>query len=162
MRRLAASDYGRLAASVALPLLAGLIGSFFTRSSVDTWYVALRKTSFNPPGAVFGPVWTILYVLMGVSLFLVWRKGTADPRVRLGLGLFAVQLILNTLWSVAFFGAKSPLAGAVVIVALWVAILANVVVFAGISRWAAVLIVPYILWVTFAAVLNFSIYFLNR
>jgi benzodiazapine receptor len=156
------ADYRRLAASVILPLLAGFIGSFFTRSSVDTWYVTLTKTSFNPPGVVFAPVWTILYVLMGVSLFLVWRRGTADPRVRLGMGLFAVQLVLNTLWSVAFFGAKSPLAGAVVIVALWAVILANLVVFARISRWAGALLVPYILWVTFASVLNFSIYFLNR
>jgi tryptophan-rich sensory protein len=152
----------RLAASVALPLAAGFIGSIFTSKSVGTWYPALKKPAFNPPSAVFGPVWTALYVMMGIALFVVWRKGTADPRVRVGLVLFGVQLALNALWSAAFFGARSPLAAAVVIVALWAAILATILAFARVSHLAAGLLVPYILWVSFAAVLNFSIYFLNK
>lgn len=162
MRRLANPDYLKLAVSLVLPLLAGAIGSVFTAKSVGTWYVTLQKPSFNPPGAVFGPVWAALYIMMGIALFLVWRHGMAAASVRLGLAVFAVQLVLNALWSFAFFGARSPLAGAVVIAALWIAILANIVVFSRVSSWAALLLVPYILWVSFAAVLNFSIYFLNR
>ena len=162
MKRFINSDYVKLAVSIVLPLLAGFIGSMSTSKSVGTWYRTLAKPAFNPPDAVFGPVWTTLYVLMGISLFLVWRKGTAVPAVRLGLVVFAAQIALNALWSFAFFGMRSPLAGAVVIVALWNAILANIIVFTRVSSWAGVLLVPYILWVSFATVLNFSIYFLNK
>jgi benzodiazapine receptor len=162
MTRIVGSAYAKLAISIVLSLLAGVIGSVFTSRSVGTWYVTLQKPSFTPPSGVFGPVWTTLYVLMGISLFLVWRVGTANPDVRLGLVLFAIQLVLNALWSFAFFGMRSPLAGAVVIAVLWAAILANLVVFARVSRLAGALLVPYIVWVSFAAVLNFTIYSLNR
>lgn len=162
MKRLANPDYLKLAVSLVLPLLAGAVGSVFTARSVTTWYVTLDKPSFNPPAAVFGPVWTVLYVMMGIALFLVWRRGVALAPVRLGLVVFAVQMVLNTLWSVAFFGMRSPLAAAVIIVALWIAILASIAVFSRVSHWAAVLLLPYLLWVSFATVLNFSIYFLNR
>jgi benzodiazapine receptor len=162
MKKMVASDYARLAMSIVVPLLVGFIGSIATSKSVGTWYMTLEKPSFNPPGAVFGPVWTVLYVMMGVSLFLVWQMGLGAPNVKTGIAVFAVQLALNLVWSFAFFGARSPLAGAVVIAALWCAILANVLVFARVSRPAAWLLIPYLAWVSFASVLNFSLYMLNR
>jgi benzodiazapine receptor len=162
MKRMAASEYSRLAVSIALPLLVGFLGSIATSKSVGTWYVTLDKPSFNPPSSVFGPVWTVLYVMMGISLFLVWQKGVASPNVKTGIAIFAIQLALNLSWSFAFFGARSPLAGAVVIVALWCAIVATMAVFARVSRPAVLLLVPYLAWVSFASVLNFSLYFLNR
>jgi benzodiazapine receptor len=152
----------KLAASVVVSLLAGFIGSFFTTPKIAGWYAGLNKPSFTPPGWLFGPVWTALYVLMGIALYLVWRKGLAAKGVRAALVIFFAQLVLNALWSYAFFGAESPLAGLVVIIALWAMIVASIAAFAPISPVAAWLLVPYILWVTFATVLNASIYFLNR
>ena len=152
----------KLAASVVLCMLAGFVGRIFTTPKIDGWYAGLNKPSFNPPGWLFGPVWTALYVMMAIALYLVWRKGLAAKGVKVALAVFLVQLALNALWSFAFFGAESPLAGLVVIVALWAMIAASIAAFAPISRAAAALLVPYILWVTFAAILNASIYLLNR
>ncbi|MCX6008784.1 MAG: tryptophan-rich sensory protein, partial [Chloroflexi bacterium] len=141
---------------------AGLIGSIFTREAIPTWYAALEKPAFNPPNWLFAPVWTLLYIMMGVAAFLVWRKGLENKQVRIALIVFLVQLVLNALWSVAFFGLESPLYGLIVIAALWVAILLTVLKFYRISSAASVLLWPYLLWVTFAAVLNVSIWLLNR
>jgi tryptophan-rich sensory protein len=152
----------KLAASLVLCLLAGFIGSIFTTPKIGGWYAGLNKPSFNPPSWLFGPVWTLLYVLMGVALYLVWRTGLAAKGVKLAIAIYFVQLVLNALWSFAFFGAESPLAGLVVIVALWAMIAATIAAFAPISRAAAALLVPYILWVTFATILNAAIYLLNR
>jgi benzodiazapine receptor len=152
----------KLAASVVLSLLAGFIGSFFTTSKIAGWYAGINKPSFTPPGWLFAPVWTALYVLMGIALYLVWRKGLATKGVKVAIAVFFAQLVLNALWSYAFFGAESPLAGLVVIVGLWAMIVASIAAFAPISAIAAWLLVPYILWVSFATVLNASIYFLNR
>jgi len=152
----------RLAGSIVLCMLAGFMGSFVTRPKIPGWYAALEKPSFNPPGWLFGPVWTVLYILMGIALFLVWRKGLAARGVRAAVIVFLAQLVLNALWSFAFFGAESPLAGLIMIAALWMAIVATIALFAPISRTAAALLIPYILWVSFAAVLNASIYHLNR
>jgi benzodiazapine receptor len=152
----------KLAASVVLCMLAGFIGSIFTTPKIGGWYAGIAKPSFNPPNWLFGPVWTALYMMMAIALYLVWRKGLAAKGVKVALAVFIVQLALNTLWSYAFFGAQSPLAGLVVIVALWSMIAASIAAFAPISRAAAVLLVPYILWVSFASILNASIYFLNR
>jgi tryptophan-rich sensory protein len=139
-----------------------VIGSVFTTPAIATWYPAIRKPVFTPPNWVFGPAWISLYVLMGIAAFLVWRKGLAHALVRAGLVAFCVQLALNAFWSVAFFGFKSPLAGLFVIVMLWLAILVTIVYFSRVSRAAGLLLLPYIAWVTFASVLNFSIYTLNR
>jgi benzodiazapine receptor len=144
----------KLAASVVLSLLAGFIGSFFTTSKIAGWYAGINKPSFTPPDWLFAPVWTALY--------LVWRKGLATKGVKVAIAVFFAQLVLNALWSYAFFGAESPLAGLVVIVGLWAMIVASIAAFAPISAIAAWLLVPYILWVSFATVLNASIYFLNR
>ncbi|HVO76700.1 MAG TPA: TspO/MBR family protein, partial [Candidatus Bathyarchaeia archaeon] len=111
---------------------------------------------------VFGPVWTLLYILMGIALYLVWRKGLAARGVKIALFIFFLQLVLNAFWSFAFFGAESPLAGLVVIVALWAMIMATIASFAPVSRAAAALLIPYILWVSFATVLNASLWALNR
>jgi benzodiazapine receptor len=155
-------DIWKLVVSIIACLAAGAIGSIFTRQAIPTWYATLEKPAFNPPNWLFAPVWTALYILMGVAAFLVWRKGLENKQVRVALIVFLVQLILNALWSVAFFGLESPLYGLIVIAALWVAILFTVLKFHRLSLAASVLLWPYLLWVSFAAVLNSSIWLLNR
>ncbi len=162
MTRGFSSDSMKLAGSIVLCLLAGFFGSLFTTPKIAGWYAGLAKPSFQPPASVFGPVWSVLYILMGVALFLVWRKGFAAPGVRIALAGFFVQLVLNASWSYAFFGAESPLAGLVVVIALWLAIVATIALFAKVSRAAAWLLAPYVLWVSFAAVLNAAVCRLNR
>jgi len=142
--------------------LAGIIGSVFTMPSIPGWYAGIAKPSFNPPNWIFGPVWTLLYALMGLAAYLVYEKGFKRPEVKKALTVFAAQLLLNTLWSIVFFGAHMILGAAVVIVLLWALILATILLFYRISKAAAYLLVPYIFWVTFATVLNISLYVLNR
>jgi tryptophan-rich sensory protein len=141
---------------------AGVIGSIFTTPAIDTWYATLTKPSFAPPNWVFAPAWITLYFLMGLAAFLVWRKGLNYPYVKAALVAFCVQLALNAFWSAAFFGLRSPLAGLVVIVALWVAIIVTISYFLRVSRVAGILLLPYLGWVTFAALLNFYLYNLNK
>jgi benzodiazapine receptor len=155
-------DIWKLVVSIVACLAAGAIGSIFTRSAIPTWYATLEKPVFSPPNWLFAPVWTLLYILMGIAAFLVWRKGSDDRQVKTALIVFLIQLIINASWSVVFFGLESPLFGLVVISVLWVAILVTVIQFYKISRAASVLLWPYLLWVTFAAVLNSSIWLLNR
>lgn len=155
-------DIIRLAAAILVSQAAGIIGSIFTTPAIDTWYAGIQKPSFTPPSWVFAPAWISLYCLMGIAAFLVWRKGLDHPWVKTGLVLFGIQLVLNALWSVAFFGMRSPLAGFVVIVILWIAILVTTIYFFRVSRPAGLLLLPYIAWVTFASILNFSIYALNK
>lgn len=133
----------------------GVIGSFFTTPSIGSWYATLAKPSFNPPNWIFGPVWTLLFFLMGVSLFLIWSSGKP---IKTAILIFFQQLALNVLWSAIFFGLHNPLLAFVEIIVLWVAILLTIFYFAKISKIAAWLLVPYILWVSFAAFLNFSIW----
>jgi len=161
MGNVSVKDIIKLVVSVVVCLAAGAIGSVFTRSAIPTWYATLVKPPFNPPNWLFAPVWTLLYILMGVSAFLVWRKGLENRQVRAALIIFLVQLILNTLWSVVFFGLESPLYGLIVIVILWAAILITVIMFFRISRLASILLWPYLAWVSFAAILNGSIWMLN-
>jgi benzodiazapine receptor len=154
-------DILKLVASIILCQLAGLIGSLATIPAIPTWYASLEKPFFNPPNWVFGPVWTGLYFLMGISLFIACQRGKGNSQARIALVFFFVQLILNAFWSLAFFGLKSPLLGLIVIVLLWIAIFITIRKFLSISRTAALLLVPYILWVSFAAVLNVSLWILN-
>jgi benzodiazapine receptor len=147
---------------LALTFSAAFVGSLFTREAVPDWYATLNKPSFTPPNWLFGPVWTILYLLMAISAFIVWQKGLPNPAVRIALILYLIQLILNALWSVIFFGLKLPLIAFVEILLLWSAIVFTILTFARVSIAAALMLVPYILWVSFAAVLNFFIWFLNR
>ncbi len=140
---------------------AGVVGSIFTRDAVKTWYYELSKPVFAPPSWVFGPVWTLLYLLMGIAAYLVWREGFKTPYVKIALVVFVVQLVLNTLWSIIFFNFKSPGAAFIEIIILWLCIAVNIYFFSKVSGTAGWLLVPYILWVSFAAVLNYFIYALN-
>ena len=140
---------------------AGFIGSLFTAPAIPNWYANLAKPFFTPPNYVFAPVWTTLFLMMGVSLFLIWRKSGVVDTIRPALILFGVQLLLNVLWSVMFFGLRSPFAAFIEILFLWFAILATIMLFFSLSKAAGILLVPYILWVSFATVLNFMIWRLN-
>jgi len=151
----------KLIVSIIICQFAGLIGYLFTRPAFPTWYASLRKPFFTPPDWVFGPVWIILYILMGIAASLVWQN-TLDPKqTRNALILFGVQLVLNAFWPFMFFGLKSPLAGLITISILAAAILLTIQRFLGVSRTAGILLIPYFLWVSFASGLNLSIWYLN-
>lgn len=154
-------NYYKFITSVIICQLAGIIGSFFTISSVSSWYLTLNKPIFNPPSWIFGPVWITLYLLMGISLYIVWDKGITNKQSKIAVSIFAVQLVLNSLWSIIFFGLKNPLLAFIEIIILWIAILLSIKYFYKISKKASYLLIPYILWVSFAAILNFSIFYLN-
>lgn len=151
----------RLIFSIAIVFIAGRIGTVFTMSQIPNWYAFLIKPSWAPPNWLFGPIWTVIYVLMGVALFLVWREGVNREDVRIALVVFAAQLILNVLWSVIFFGFHSLLGGLLTVIILWITILANIIVFYRVSKPAGLLLVPYIVWVSIASYLNYSVYLLN-
>lgn len=151
----------KLIFAIAVAELAGIIGSFFTISAIPNWYAGLVKPSLNPPAWIFGPVWTVLYVLMGVAAFLVWKNGWQRKDVRTALGVFGVQLLLNAIWSIIFFGFQSPGWALVDIILLWLAIIWTISIFYKISRPAAHLLLPYLFWVSFALYLNYAIWVLN-
>jgi translocator protein len=145
---------------IAIPLAVGGISGIAPSGSENQWYESLEKPAFNPPDWLFGPVWTILYILMGVSLFLIW-KSPPSPTRNLALIVFGIQLVLNAAWSFIFFYFQQPGWALADIILLWGFILAMIIVFSKIHRIAAYLQVPYLLWVTFAVVLNASIWWLN-
>ncbi len=149
--------------AVALPVSVGAISGYFTSSNVDTWFPSVVKPSFNPPGWLFAPVWTTLYVMMGIALFLVWKDETATKAMKQkAIIVFMVQLMLNFFWSFIFFEQHEIGWAVVEIVLLWVMILITIFYFAAISKPATWLLVPYISWVSFATILNFAIWQLNR
>jgi len=148
-----------LAAWIVACNLVGLLGALLTDPR-SGWFQALEKPSWNPPSWLFGPVWTTLYVLMGIAAWRVW-KTWGFSGARFALGAFAVQLALNSAWTPAFFGAKAPLAALVVISALWLAIVVTILAFWGKDRVAAALLLPYLAWVSFATALNGAIWSLN-
>lgn len=163
----------KLIISIVGAELAGIISSIFTAPSIPTWYADLIKPALNPPSWVFGPVWTTLYALMGVSVFLIWSSYTKAPNVngtsedrrkviRNALGVFLLQLALNVIWSIIFFGLHSPFSAFICIIALWLAIAWTMIAFYKISKPAMWLLVPYILWVSFASYLNLMLWVLNR
>lgn len=147
--------------SITLCEVIGIAGTPFTTAAIPTWYVYLAKPSFAPPNWLFGPVWTILYLLMGISLYLIWEKGHTRPQVKQALYAFYAQLFFNFLWSVLFFGLRSPILGLVGIFFLASTILLSIKSFYPLSKWAAYLLLPYIAWVSFATLLNAAIFFLN-
>lgn len=151
----------QLVFSLVLPLLAGVVGSIFTTPKISTWYQGLVKPSFNPPNYLFGPVWTVLFIMMGLALFIVWQKGISVKKVQVGIFLFCGQLVLNIFWSIIFFGLERPWFAFMEIIVLWLAIAATARQFFQINRTAGYLFLPYLLWVSFAAVLNFYIWRLN-
>ncbi|WP_350289933.1 TspO/MBR family protein [uncultured Croceitalea sp.] len=147
--------------TVAICLLIGFLSSFATQSSVNDWYLTLNKPSFNPPNSIFAPVWGILYLMMGIAAGVVWGKGFHHIWVKTALYHFGFQLLLNALWSMVFFGLKNILAALFIILALIVAIVLTIKWFKVVSKKAAILMIPYLLWVCFAAVLNYKIWELN-
>ena len=152
----------KLVISVALPLAVGGLSGFATARGVSTWYPTLAKPSFNPPAWVFGPVWTVLYIMMGVAAFLVWRRGLDVDGVRIALTVFAIQLALNGLWSILFFGMHAPGWALLEIILLWMAIGITILLFWRMVPSAGVLLLPYWMWVSFATALNASLWWLNR
>ena len=152
---------GTFILAIGICYLAAAVGSAFTALSVDTWYAGLVKPPFSPPGWFIGAVWTVLYLLMGISLFLVLEKDRDRPEVKQGVSLFSIQLCLNVIWSLLFFGLRSPFLALIGILLLWGSVAATLLQFLKISRTAAYLLVPYLVWVTVATGLNAGILLLN-
>ncbi len=150
----------RLTISVLIPLSVGFLGSLFTTPSIGTWYATLNKPVFNPPNWIFAPVWTALFILMGLSLYFVWEKWKKKNGMNT-FYIFGMQLSLNLLWSILFFGLHKPLYALIEIVILWIAIMMTILEFRKFSKTASLLLLPYLVWVTFATVLNFSIVLMN-
>lgn len=140
----------------------GLGALFMSNDAVGNWYEQLQKPSITPPDWVFGPAWTILYIMMSISVFLVWNKGLDHPKVKLAICIFLIQLALNAAWTPMFFGFHLILPALIDIVLLFIAILITMLAFKGISFWASMLLLPYLLWVGFATILNALIWNLNR
>jgi tryptophan-rich sensory protein len=153
---------GRLIISLLIPQVVGISAAVVTAGSVRDWYPNIDKPSWTPPTWVFGPVWTALYLMMGVALYRVWGQGLDTPGVKLALGFFAAQMVLNALWSFCFFGMRSPGLALVEIVFLWIAIVGTIVTFGRLDTLAYPLLIPYLLWASFAAVLTASIWLRNR
>ena len=149
-----------LAVSILICFTAAGVGGLVTRPAIENWYSTLRKPAWTPPNWIFGPVWSALYLAMAVAAWLVWRKAGLSG-AKFALALFGLQLLFNLAWSAIFFGLRMPGLAFADIVILWWLILATTVVFCPLSRLAGGLMVPYLLWVTFAAALNFAIWRLN-
>lgn len=154
-------DLSKLFVSVISCELVGLLGTPFTFSAIPTWYATLNKPFFAPPNWIFGPVWTFLYFLMGIAFYLIWKKGLKKEKVKTAAKFFLAQLTLNFVWSPIFFGLRAPFLGLVTIVAMWVMIVMTMKKFYPLSRLAYYLLMPYLLWVSFATVLNAAIVLLN-
>jgi translocator protein len=155
------SDIVKLIVSLVLPLGIGAISGIFTTDAIPGWYETLTKPSFNPPNWVFAPVWTTLYFLMGISLFLIWKQGASKERNR-AIIVFMVQLILNFCWSFLFFYFHRIGLALVEIILVWLSIFSMILLFYRIKPVAAYINIPYLLWVTFATILNAAYYYLNR
>lgn len=146
--------------SLFVVFLTGFIGSLFTMPNISSWYVFLNKPFFSPPNWLFGPAWSFLYLLMGISAFLIWQKRD-NPKTKPALGFYAIQLVLNALWSIIFFGMKNPGLAFLEILFLLGFIIITAIKFYQIDKKASLLFIPYILWVSFAAVLNYYLWILN-
>lgn len=147
--------------SIGVCQAAGVIGSFFTAPAIRGWYANLVKPSFTPPGWLFAPVWLVLYTLMGVALYLVWQKGLSNPEVRFAVIFFLIHLVFNATWSIVFFGQQNILLALINIIIIWLMIVGLIVLFSRIEVKAAYLLIPYLCWVSFATILNYSIFRLN-
>jgi tryptophan-rich sensory protein len=154
-------DWPKLIVSVLGCELVGILGTPFTISAIPTWYAALNKPFFAPPNWIFGPTWTLLYFLMGVSFYLIWKQSFKKKNVKTAGRFFLAQLGFNFIWSPVFFGLQAPLLGLIVIISMWVLIMMTMKKFYPLSRLAFYLLVPYLLWVSFATILNAAIVVLN-
>lgn len=146
--------------SIVIAEAAGLLGSLATTPAVKAWYPTLMKPAWNPPASVFGPVWTVLYVLMGIAAAIVWNHRKL-PGAQAALWVYGVQLVLNLAWSLLFFGLKNPGVALIEICVLLVTIIITTIMFWRVNTWAGVLMLPYIIWVSFATYLNYTIWSLN-
>jgi len=155
------NDYFLLILSISTSLAAGAIGSLFTATDPGSWYALINKPVFNPPNWIFAPIWTSLFILMGIALFLVWRQGWRRAEVRKGLKMFFIQLGFNIIWSYFFFGLQEPRLAFLEIIALWLAIIATIITFYRVDKRSAWLLLPYLVWVSFAAFLNYTIWQIN-
>ena len=140
---------------------AGLIGAGLTVNSISSWYVTLNKPWFNPPNWLFGPTWTLLYTLMGIGVYLIWKKSKKNEMAKKGVKVFFIHLLLNALWSPGFFGIKQTCLALIIIVAIWTMIVWLIKIWGKVSKTASWLLVPYLAWVSFATILNFAIWRLN-
>ncbi len=157
------NKYLKISIFVATCIAVGYLSGQATQSSVNTWFPTLVKPSFNPPPWVFAPVWSLLYMMMGIAAGLVWSRIDFEKEaVQKALLFFAIQLALNALWSILFFGLRNPLLGLIEIVLLWLMIYETYIKFIKIDKIAGYLFIPYLLWVSFATVLNASIWWLNK
>ena len=147
--------------SILLPMIIGGISGFFTSASINTWYVTLNKPWFNPPNWIFGPVWTLLYLMMGIAFYMIWKSEAVNAVKQTAVILFAAQLLVNFLWSLIFFYLKQPGWAMLDIILMWILIVATIFSFGKISSTAAWLMLPYICWVSFAMILNFYLWKLN-
>jgi benzodiazapine receptor len=155
------SNTVKLIIAITIPLIIGSSAGFFTITGVGSWYQTIQKPSWNPPGWIFGPVWTALYIMMGIALFLVWKPDASNALKKTAIILFALQLALNFFWSFIFFGQQQIGWALVEMIALWIFILLTIFSFAQVSKTAAWLLVFYISWVSFAMILNYTIWRLN-
>jgi len=151
----------KLIIAIAIPVAVGAASGFFTVTGVGSWYQTINKPSWNPPGWIFGPVWTSLYVMMGIALYLVWKSDAGVVLKKAAISLFTVQMALNFFWSLIFFNQHQIGWALVEIIALWFFILLTIFAFAQVNKTAAWLLVPYISWVSFATILNYTIWKLN-
>jgi translocator protein len=151
----------KLSLSVLIPLLVGFVGSYFTAPAIPEWYAGLNKPTLNPPNWIFAPVWTVLYIFMGIAFFLIWKE-TAEIRKKItAFAFFGAQLVLNLTWSIFFFGMKNPELALMNIILLVIALIATIISFYKISKKTLYLLLPYLLWVSFASYLNYQIIVLN-
>ncbi len=153
-------NWFKLIISIVVCQFAGIIGTIFTRKNITIWFSNLNKPEFNPPDWVFAPVWITLYFLMGISFYLIWNN-VNNPATKTAIIIFIFQLVLNSLWTIIFFGLKSPGIAFLEIIVLWIFILICIIQFYPISITASVLLIPYLIWVSFASILNYSIWKLN-
>jgi tryptophan-rich sensory protein len=151
----------KLIIAVSIPVAVGATSGFFTATGVSNWFQTINKPSWNPPGWIFGPVWTTLYVMMGFALYLIWKSDATVEFKKTAISLFAAQLLLNFFWSFIFFNQHQIGWAVLEIIAMWVLILLTIFAFARVNNTAAWLLVPYISWVSFATILNYTIWKLN-
>lgn len=156
------SNVWKFIISVSVPVILGGVSGLFNVSAIDGWYQTINKPSWNPPSWIFGPVWTTLYVMMGIALYLVWKAEASSILKKTAISLFAIQFVLNFFWSFIFFNQQEMGWALVEIIVMWVFILLTIFAFANISKIAAWLLVPYICWVSFATILNYTLWHLNK
>lgn len=161
MKNFSVREIPKLVISIIIVFLAGAVGTVYTLPEITGWYANLLKPSLTPPNWAVGPIWSTLYVLIGIALFLIWREGLERKDVKVAIIIFAVQLAINVIWSLVFFGGHNLFGGLILVIMLWISILINIIVFYRISKTAGLILIPYLIWITIASYLNYGVYILN-